>query len=124
MTVTLGKSVFTLAAASPKPVTVSYTSPAGTTANYAVSFKSYTVKTNFGCSVSEYGPINNSLPDRVTLPDGTFYQFSYEATPGFSGDITGRLAAITLPTGGSITYTYTGGGSRQINFANISWAGL
>jgi hypothetical protein len=89
-----------------------------------MSYVSYTVKTNFGCSgVAEYGPTSNSLVDRITLPDGTFYQFLYEPTPGFAGDVTGRLASVALPTGGTISYAYTGG-SNGIVCADGSTAGL
>ena len=87
------------------PKTFTYTAPSGAAAAYTMSYKTYMVKTNFGCSQdADYGPISNSMVDRITLPDGTFYQFEYEATPGFTGDITGRLASITLPTGGTISY--------------------
>jgi RHS repeat-associated protein len=107
---TLGQSVVTVSGAAPSPVTFSYTSPAGTTATYTISYKTYAVKTNFGCSgIAEFGPTSNSLVDRISLPDGSLYQLNYEATTGFAGDVTGRLSSITLPTGGTIAYTYTGG---------------
>jgi RHS repeat-associated protein len=78
---------------------------------YVISYVAYTVKSNFGCSgISEYPATVNNLVDRITLPDGSYYQFYYEATPGYSGDVTGRLASVRLPTGGSISYTYTAGG--------------
>ncbi|HXJ43487.1 MAG TPA: hypothetical protein VNH18_29665, partial [Bryobacteraceae bacterium] len=68
------------------------------------------MKTNFGCSgISEYVATSSSLVDRVTLPDNSYYQFNYEGTPGYSGDVTGRLASVTLPTGGTISYTYSAG---------------
>ena len=90
-----------------------------------MSYVTYTVKTNFGCSgKTEYGPTSNSLVDRITLPDGTFYQFHYEPTPGFSGDVTGRLASVTLPTLGTISYTYTGGSSGHITCTDGSTPGL
>jgi YD repeat-containing protein len=44
----------------------------------------------------------------IVLPDNSQYTFQYEATPGYAGNVTGRLAQVTLPTGGSITYTYSG----------------
>jgi RHS repeat-associated protein len=40
--------------------------------------------------------------------DSSAYYFSYEPTPGYSGDVTGRLASVTLRTGGTISYAYTG----------------
>jgi RHS repeat-associated protein len=89
-----------------------------TTATATVYYKTYTVQTNFGCSgISEYGPTSMDLVDHITLADSSAdtYTFSYEATPGASGKITGRLASITLPTGGVITYTYSGGCGNGIN---------
>jgi RHS repeat-associated protein len=106
---TLGTQAVTVSGAAPSPVRFSYTPPAGGTVAVVVSYKSYTIKTNFGCSgIAEYGPTSNSLVDRITLPDGSFYQFNYEPTPGFSGDVTGRLASVTLPVGGTISYAYAG----------------
>lgn len=101
------------------PATFSYTAPSGATATYTVNYTQYTVATNFGVSgTSEYPSTANSLVSSISLPDGTSYSFTYEATPGsctplsgtFSTNcITGRLASVTLPTGGAITYTYSGG---------------
>jgi len=105
------------------PTVYTYTAPSGAAAHYTVSYITRTVKTNFGCGFTEYGPTSNNLVDRVTLPDGTFYQFNYEATPGFSGDYTGRLASVTLPAGGTITYSYSGG-SDGITCADGSAATL
>jgi len=77
---------------------------------YTMKYTAYTVKTNFGCpNISEYGPTPNNLVSEIDLPDGSKYTFGYEATPGYPGDVTGRLASVTLPTGGTISYTYSGG---------------
>jgi len=118
---------------------LSYTAPSGATASYAVSYKTYTVRTNFGCSsptVSEYnsnGTIQSSLVDKVTLPDGSYYQFLYETTPldtHTPHHVTGRIASVQLPSGGTISYTYTGGpnltgyGNTGIVCADGSAAGL
>lgn len=82
------------------------TTPAS--ANITVSYKTYTVQTNFGCSgVTEYNQ-SVDLVDKITFADGSYYQFLYEATPGVTGHVTGRLASIQLPTGGTIQYAYTG----------------
>ena len=103
---TLGTTALTIAGTNPKTYTYSKT-PSGTAA-VTVNYTTKTVRTNFGCSgISEYGPISNSLVSSIVLPDGTSYSFTYEATPGFSGNVTGRLASVTLPTGGIIQYTYT-----------------
>ncbi len=113
---TLGTIAVTVSGSAPNPLTFTYNAPGpqgtGVPVAVTVSYKTYTVKTNFACSgIAEYGPTSNSLVDAVTLPDGTFYQFAYEPTPGFSGDYTGRVASVTLPTGGTISYQYSGGGT-------------
>ena len=83
-----------------------------------MNYKPYTVRTNFGCSgISEYNASRTYLPmylvDEIDLPDGTSYKFGYETTPGDNHtpqpDVTARLASVTLPTGGEITYQYAGG---------------
>jgi len=98
------------------PVTYTYTAPSGQQASVKANYQSFTVRTNFGCSgVTEYGPTSQGLVTEIDLPDwnattnpNSKYTFTYEATPGYSGDVTGRLASITLPTGGTITYSYSG----------------
>jgi RHS repeat-associated protein len=110
---TLGTKVLTITGTAPNPVSYNYvppTPPANSqTVAVQVTYKSYTVKTNFQISgISEYGPTLNSLVDRVTYPDGTFYSFTYEQTPGFPGDVTGRLVSMSLPTGDTITDGYPG----------------
>jgi RHS repeat-associated protein len=121
---TLGTVALTISGAAPSPQNFTYTAPSGSNVSVAMSYKQYTVKTNFGCSyISEYGPTSIYLVDKLTLPDGTYYQFRYEATPLYSSDVTGRLASVTLPTGGTLSYTYTGG-SQGVTCADGSTAGL
>ncbi|MBB5345865.1 RHS repeat domain-containing protein [Tunturibacter empetritectus] len=80
------------------------------TAAATLAYKAYTVQTNFQCSgITEFGATSVNLVDHISLADGSTYSFTYEATPGVNGAFTGRLASITLPTGGTITYTYTNG---------------
>src|SRR6185437_2582666 len=93
-----------------------------TTATATVYYQTYTVETNFGCSgISEYSATSISLVDHITLADSPSdtYTFTYEATPPGSGivagAVTGRLASVTLPSGGTISYTYSGGCSGGIN---------
>jgi RHS repeat-associated protein len=113
---TLGKTVLTVAGSgtTSSPITLTYTSPSGSPATYTIKFTSYTWRTNFGCSgVAESGPAAQTLISEIDLPDqGTIpsdkYTFTYEATPGYSGDITGRLGSVTFPTSGTISYTYAG----------------
>ncbi len=110
---TLGVAELTVSGAEPGDTTLSYPGPSGSNASYTVKYTQNTVRTNFGCSgVGEFGPTTEYLVSEIDLPDGSKYTFSYEGTPGYSGDVTGRISEITLPTGGSITYTYSGGGDE------------
>lgn len=103
------------------PLTFTYpalVSGTSTTATATVYYQSYTVQTNFGCAgISEYSASSVSLVDHITLADSPSdtYTFTYEPTPGVSGAVTGRLASVTLPSGGTISYTYGGGCSGGIN---------
>jgi len=132
---TLGTTAVTVSGTS--PVTFSYTAPSGAAANYTMNYQLYTVATDFGIStIKEYGPLSISLVSYIALPDDTKtspdrYTFTYEKTPGtckvISGTysancVTGRIASVTLPAGGVITYTYSGG-SNGI-FSDGSTAGL
>ncbi|MGA8026815.1 MAG: hypothetical protein WB992_06685, partial [Bryobacteraceae bacterium] len=104
---TLGTAALTVSGSN--PMVFSYPNPQGGTSSYKMNYSSYNVRTNFGCSgISEYSSAQN-LASSITLPDGTSYQFTYESTPGYAGYVTGRLSSIALPTGGTITYTYSGG---------------
>ena len=111
VTDTLGRTALTISGSGTpsSPLSITYSAPSGANATYTVKFVSKTVKTNFGCSgISEYGPTANNLVSEIDLPTGTKYLFTYEPTPGYTGDVTGRLASVTLPTGGLISYGYTG----------------
>lgn len=113
-------------------MTFTYTAPSGASAAYTMKFTTYSIQTNFGCSgITEYGTNGTTtanLVSEIDLPDisanpNDKYTFTYEPTPGHSGYVTGRLASFTLPTGGTISYTYTGG-SNGITCADGSAAGL
>ncbi|MCU1285654.1 MAG: repeat-associated core domain protein [Acidobacteriales bacterium] len=106
------------------PTKYTYTDSTGAAQDVTVNYTSYTVRTNFGCAgVSQYGPVSVNLVSSVVYPDLSSYQFTYEATPGFAGSVTGRPATVKLPTGGTITYTYSGG-SNGIICADGSTSGL
>lgn len=107
---TTGNVSLTVVGSAPGTTTLTYNLPNSKTSAYTVAYTTYTVATAFGCSgIGEYGPTSVSLVSQITLPDSSSYQFTYEPTPGMSGDVTGRLASVTLPTGGTISYAYTGG---------------
>lgn len=117
---TLGQTALSMSSGS--TTTLSNGNPSGNP--YTVSYTSYNIKTNFGCpGISEYSASNVNLVNQVSLPDGRSYSFTYENTPGYSGYKTGRVASVTLPTGGTISYAYTGG-SNGIVCADGSTAGL
>ncbi len=92
--------VLTVAGTAPAATTYTYTGPSGSE-HYTMNYASYSIHTAFGCSgVGEYTH-TAYLVSSIVLPDTSKYSFTYEAT-------TGRLLTVTLPTGGVITYTYTG----------------
>jgi RHS repeat-associated protein len=114
---TLGTTALTTSGTPPASTTFTYTAPSGVPAAYTMSYVSYKVATNFAVSgINESVAAATNLVDKITLPDNSFYQFTYEPTPAtpISGActpncVTGRLWKVTLPTGGQIIYTYSGG---------------
>jgi RHS repeat-associated protein len=125
---TLGGNALTLTMGTPYPsAAYTYTAPSGAVASINITVKPYSVQTNFGCpGIAEVSYTSINLIDRITLPDQSFYQFSYEPTPGSSnGSVTARLASVTFPTGGTINYSYSGGDTNRGVFCNDgSTAGL
>jgi len=124
----------TISGNAPSPVSYKYTSPQNTSVGYTMNYLPYTVKTNFGVAgiTGEYGPTKISLVSSVQLPDLSSYTFTYEQTPGsctpISGTqptcVTGRILEVTLPSGGTITYGYTGGPNGTGIESDGSTAGL
>ncbi len=116
---TSGVNALTISGSSPVTFTypVALQANGATTASASLSYKSYTVRTNFQVSgVVEYGSNTVNLVDRITLADGSFYAFGYEGTPGATdGAVTARIASVTLPTGGTISYAYQYGWPGSIN---------
>ena len=105
-----------------------YSSVGNVAAYVVVKYSSKIVKTNFGCtspSVHEFGPTSENLVSEIDMPDiatnpSDKYKFTYEQTPGFSGDTTGRIVQITLPTGGTIQYDYSAGSNDSIQCSDGS----
>ncbi len=117
----MGAPALTVSGAAPNPTSFKYpnTNASGGNSSVTMQYAPYTVQTNFGCTnptVAEYGPTAWSLVSEIDLPDNSSslsdkYTFTYEVTPGDAHNphyVTGRIASVTLPTGGTITYTYTG----------------
>ncbi|HTD23757.1 MAG TPA: RHS repeat-associated core domain-containing protein [Terriglobales bacterium] len=95
-----------------------YAAPNGSPATVQIIYNQHDVRTNFGTSIFE-GAINSAwLVSEIDMPDiasnpNDKYTFAYEPTPGDPAHVTGRIASVTLPTGGSISYSYSGGSGSQ-----------
>jgi RHS repeat-associated protein len=129
---TLNKSALTVSGTAPSNTVFTYTTSTGGSAFYTMKYTTYTVRTNFGCTgITDFdtaGTTQYSLVSEIDLPDGvSAYTFTYETTPLDTHNphhVTGRLASVTLPTGGTISYTYTGGSSGNIACADGSASGF
>jgi RHS repeat-associated protein len=90
---------------------INYPGPGSTTSEYQLGWNFWTGNSNANCGPwhSWYQP-QETMPflTAMQLPDQSYYSFSYEQYWGTSM-YTGRIAGVTLPTGGVITYTYSGG---------------
>jgi hypothetical protein len=100
--------------------TYSYTDFNGKTQNFVVTYGAYTEYTQFGCGGTDIHGVANQyfLPHTITIPKmngdsaAGVYTLGYEPT---AGGTSGRLASITYPTGGQMTYSYQTNGSAPIN---------
>lgn len=94
------------------PDTYTYVGPNNSLQTVQVNYSNIPQRTNFGCpNVTEIQnlPWNTYFATSIVMPDGERYGLSYESTPNYPGSTTGRLARITLPNGGSISFGYSGG---------------
>ena len=98
------------------PLIFTYTPPAGGSATVKVNYTQYTVNTYFHVGILEYPRTSVPLVSSIVLPDQSQYSFTYESTPaaasctplsGTTSCVTARIASITLPTGGVISYSYS-----------------
>ncbi len=106
---TLGVNEFSVSTSSGS-TTYGYKGEAGTFENIVETFTPYYLTSNFGCFLEYVGTFQTNLPTKFALPDGTSYQISWEQTPGYTNThSTGRISSVTLPTGGKISYAYSGG---------------
>ncbi len=107
---TLGTALLSISGTAPGNVTYTYQAPGGP-ATVVLGYTIKTLQTALGCSgvgVSDTTIQNVPLLTSITYQDRA-YQINYEATPGNPNNSTGRIASLTLPTSGQITYTYSGG---------------
>lgn len=101
---TLGLTALTVGTGTVKWTDVNGGSPTLTETNSSLHLKSA-----FGCAGTyDFDLPGQSIPTSLGFPDGTSLSITYEPTPGYSGDYTGRLNQLTLRTGGVITYQYSG----------------
>ncbi len=112
---TAGTTLLTVTGGAPSNLVFTYTAPSTAPASVTITYRTYTVQTNFnvwvnGSRIVEYPATQQSLVDAVTLPDASTYHFTYELTANSNGtNVTGRIASVTLPTGGTIIYGYGSG---------------
>jgi len=77
----------------------------GGTSDYVVTWETVPVSTSFGqTGVTECTSCAISAIQSIALPDGTSYQFTYDQ--GSTGTHYGVLTGMTLPTGGTISYSH------------------
>jgi YD repeat-containing protein len=121
---TLGTTALAVSGVAPDPVSLTYTDSNGVSQSVTLNYQAFSVRTNFGCSqIAEYSATNKPLLTSIVFPDQSSYTFTYESTPGDAAGVTGRITSITLPTGATINYAYTGG-SNGIVCEDGSAAGI
>jgi len=83
------------------PMTLTYTGGNGSQ-KYTVNYSPVTISTNFNCNgIADYSQHQVDLVSSIVLPaNGGSYTFGYDAE--------GRINSMTLPTGGVISYAYSG----------------
>lgn len=87
----------------------SWTDVNGGSPQVSLTTSSENFKSVFGCTgISDYSLTNGSVVTGLSYPDGTSLTVGFEATPNNTGYVTGRIGKITLRTGGSVTYGYSG----------------
>ncbi|HZQ24839.1 MAG TPA: hypothetical protein VFA89_18770, partial [Terriglobales bacterium] len=94
-----------------------YQDASGQNQTFTVQYSEFTQRTNFntGCGLVDITGADAHLPTSITTPTGATFSIGYEQTPGYSGSgpygpyRTGRIASLTLPSGGTISYQYSGG---------------
>ena len=110
-----------------------FTDASGLDQKYILKYRNYGIMTKFACpGTIDYNLSGTrpqvSLPYELELPNHKTYQFAYEPTPGYAtaeppGFTTGRIIQVTLPTGGSVQYSF-GGPNDGINCADGSLLNL
>lgn len=103
---TLNTTAITATSASGGPF--KWTDVNGGSPQISVTNTTMTLQSAFNCTgINDYNFASQSMPTSVSFPNSTTLGISYEGTPGHSGNYTGRLGELTLPTGGSVSYAYS-----------------
>ena len=89
--------------------TATWTDALGNNQTVSLAVTPYTLYTAFGCADDSPPFTGLSFPTSVSFPDGSSMSITWEKNYSVGTDITGRLGSITVPNGGVITYTYSGG---------------
>jgi hypothetical protein len=82
-----------------------YTDTTGTARQIKQILTSKTVKTAFGCPIYQDTTLTEPLVTQINFPDSISILLAYEAV---TGGVTGRVSQITLRTGGTVSYGYSG----------------
>jgi hypothetical protein len=111
---TLGLAALTASSTGFASGTYAWAGP-GTSPQVSVSSTSYTaLRSAFGCSgITEVNENPWSLSTGISFPDTSSMSLTYEATPGYSSDTTGRLTKVTLRSGGTVSFGYPGTSSNN-----------
>jgi RHS repeat-associated protein len=91
------------------PVQYSYKDVNNNSQIYSFAYTKQPLATNFGCPTLDQSAISVPMLTSILTPGGGQYVISYEGTYKQSKNYTDRIATITLPSGGSISYNYSGG---------------
>jgi RHS repeat-associated protein len=86
-------------------ITYSVLTYGGTRVNYVITTETINYNTNFGQEAVGEGIGSFTAIQSIQLPDGSMYSFGYDS--GTTAGNYGELTSITLPSGGTIQYTYS-----------------
>jgi len=108
ITDTLGRSITTpipLPLCTPPSCEIDYTDSNGVVQKIQIAASNISISTNFSCpddlTCTQYSQ-NAASPTQITLPNGLKYTFTYPTTANPFGE----LLSATLPTGGTVSWTY------------------
>lgn len=105
---TLNRYPLVASGSAPNPQTWTYTDSNGNTQTWTVTYTTIAVANQCGTNTHCFDPTASlTVPQTLQLPTGRTYNFKWNSNS------MGELQEIDLPTGGSISYTYTYGCSTN-----------